>query len=75
MITEYNGMFRIMRRQGECWEVWFKNFRGETMTLIATGLSVAVASTLKDNLNKELQSQVLTFRDRTRETPEPPPVS
>jgi hypothetical protein len=56
------GGFRIQRRQGNNWEVWYKNYRSEMMTLVAFDLTEEQAIYLRDRLHRTLtESQPADF--------------
>lgn len=49
-----SGGFRIVKRQRDHYEVYYKAFRSGLMVLVTDGLSKAEAETLKERLNDTL---------------------
>ena len=53
-MTTKAGAFRIVKRSGDAYEVFFKNFNNDVMVLVAEAMPKPKAEILKEDLNAVL---------------------
>ena len=63
LIPTTTGGFRVQKRTGEHYEVYFKNFKAGTMLLVAEGLTKEQAETLKERLNDTLYGDIRELKN------------